>query len=135
MKRKITILAAVLMILTIALPMSAEFGNEAEIQTAFSYYTTFDRTIEGPNYMEACVDAYCSGGQTGLGHALASVEYNQVMLDSDYDIGTFVTVWAHEGDYQDPSHILYPDEELRRALWSVNEQRWSDMDMTGNPVE
>jgi len=97
------------------------------MQDAFYKHITFDDTIEDPNFLEARVDAYCYGGQTGMGHAVASVEYNQVMLDSDYDTGAFVTVWAYAGDFQHPENNLFPDENKRRSLVSVVEFRWVDV--------
>ena len=100
--------------------MSAAIAVEPEsTQTSFSYNVTFQRVIDYYDYyMEVCIDAYCYGGHTGEGVAIASVEYDHVMLDNDYDTGGFVSVWAHAGNYQNPQSI-FPDSSKRRALWSI----------------
>ena len=127
MKRIISFLLLSALIFANVATFSAESFPGDEIQTAFSYYYTFYDIIEDQNFLEARLDAYCSGGQTGMGHAVASVEYNQVMLDSDYDTGEFVPVWAHAGDFPHPEYNLFPDASKRRSLTSVVEFRWVDV--------
>ena len=135
MKRITALFLFVLIVLSNTVSMSAEIDDVSGLRNAFYYIVTFSDTIEDANFLEARVDAYCYEGQTGQGHAVASVEYDQVMLDSDIDMGTFVTVWAHAGDFQHPDHILYPVEAKRRSMWSVVELRWSDIDSAGNDAE
>ena len=127
MKKIISFLIISALIFANLTTFSAESFDGDDMQDAFDYYYTFYDTIENPNFLEARLDAYCWGGQTGQGHAVASVEYDQVMLDSDYDTGAFVTVWAHAGDFQHPENNLFPDENKRRSLASVVEFRWVDV--------
>ena len=127
MKKIISVVLIAAFLFANVVTLSAEYFDGDDIQEAFYANITFDDTIEWPNFLEARLDAYCYGGQTGMGHAVASVEYNQVMLDSDYDTGEFVTVWAHAGDFQHPENILFPDATKRRSLTSVVEFRWNDV--------
>lgn len=126
-KKIISVLLIAAFLFANVVTLSADYFDGDGMQDAFYRHITFDDTIEDPNFLEARVDAYCYGGQTGMGHAVASVEYNQVMLDSDYDTGEFVTVWAHAGDFQHPENILYPIATKRRSQWSVVEFRWNDV--------
>ena len=127
MKKLLPVVFTSLLLLYSTLELSAVTIDDLAPQTAFYYIKTFDRIIEDPNYMEVCVDAYCYGGQTGQGTAVASVEYDHVMLDNDYDTGSFVTVWAHAGDFQHPENILYPDASKRCAMCPIIEFRYTDL--------
>ena len=101
--------------------------NGDESQEAFSFYYTFYDTIEDQNFLEARLDAYCSGGQTGKGHAITSVEYDNVMLDCDYDTGAFVTSWSYAGNFQHPEYNLFPIASKRDAQAYVIEYRVTDI--------
>lgn len=128
MKKMLSFLFVSLLLLSIVLTISAVTIDEMEPHDAFTYNLTFERIIDDQvNYMEVCVDAYCYGGHTGQGTAVASVEYDHVMLDNDYDTGSFVTVWAHAGNFQHPEYNLYPDSSKRRAIYSIIEFRYTDI--------
>ena len=119
MRKITTILLIMLLVTANAISMTAIATEENSVQTSFYYNLTFNRVIDDNNYyMEVCIDAYCYGGHTGEGVALASVEYDHVMLHNDSDTGAFVTVWAHAGDYQSMP-CLFPDASKRRAVWSI----------------
>ncbi len=109
----------------------ATFSEESfdgdNMQEAFSFYYSFYDTIEWSYFLEARLDAYCSGGQTGKGHAITSVAYDNVVLDFDYDTGAFVTSWSYAETFQNPGNNIFPIGSKRDAQAYVIEYRITDI--------
>ena len=127
MKRIISVLLISAFFFANVSTLSAVSVDGDDIQESFSFYYSFYDTIEWSYFLVARLDAYCSGGQTGKGHAITSVAYDNVMLDCDYDTGAFVTSWSYAGTFQNPENNLFPIESKRDAQAYVIEYRITDI--------